>query len=454
MKENGPNKKGLSRRSFLGGAVAGLAASQIPKIFQANYEGVERKVYKQGDTIPNPISPIRIEGWGLLLETKKVDEYETEAETNKESASFTVMSHGMIDSQMQVLFGVGGDLAEYQRTIGGRRLERLNTENKSGEATVYQRILVLPEENKPTLVNFEIKRSTDTDTDEIKDNKTYYVQPNFQSIECSSKSSCKMYIEKNQDNQSEVRELTDVVETFAPLMNDPTTMGTRRPDLKVYVFHQYSDATSPDPVYYPRDNRIVMSDKEIINQTYPHQASSALSHEFTHALINHRKNRVNLYEESLDIDGAFESIDGYVSTDHNWKSAFEGIKGGERTARISHPLFKLFKESSYQPDPLGGHPYDNSSEFMASAMSVIRYYSTKFIENYNLLSKDEQEVARNAVWYILKFIETLSRESKDPNLKYKFIPNSYDLVTLEKMAEEIDKQMEKDVEKAMKNTKK
>lgn len=88
--------------------------------------------------------------------------------------------------------------------------------------------------------------------------------------------------------------------------------------------------------------------------------------------------------------------------------------------------FRIFDESTHLPEQIRspdmlmlGHPYDNESEFFASAITTMRYFPDQFIEYFGKLDAKTRQMARLGISSVLAALESVNPDVEKMLPRYR-----------------------------------
>jgi hypothetical protein len=195
----------------------------------------------------------------------------------------------------------------------------------------------------------------------------------------------------------------------------------------VYVFGEGLDdpywRVAPMSEHYDSlHNRVTLHAREFLNPDVKGQAEQVACHEILHSKMRNSKLQGPQLEAYDKLREAFFALAKKVDQD--------------RSSPTDDPAFAIFREFSYYPHKpdkkvliAAGHPWDNSDELFASAVTVFRYYAKDFLIRFEKLKPDVRLVAANGTRGILAFLRSMDSNPED--LK-KLIP---DISAIEKTIE-------------------
>lgn len=387
----------LTRRDALG-AGAGAAATlfgfavkdrlspQDSPPPETNLKEPKQQVYRSGETIEDPATPITIDGWQLLFDDEMLKSYTKAGEKNVNFSLFVPQSLGPV----RQVWGGGGSYISQEADEKGK---------------VYRRMPALPPDKGEVYLRFTEKdRLGDVTREGI-----YIINLQSYTYEATRRGlfDPKIFSEipLDQSQFKEVFEHAKMLKNFLP--DSP----------RIYILKHREGLQRSG--YHAREERYeaLMSIK-LTEPLYPNEALMSLDHELSHGIM-----------DSIMQDSADQRVNVQI-----WQAYEEVLKEAgfkvpmpvpkllppPREA-LNLPTFAIFREGSYtqekyglEADGMHGHPYTNSTELFASGLTVLRFFPNEFINRFTKLTPSQKKAVRAAFH---AFLAVLEDQAKTPEIE-------------------------------------
>jgi len=180
----------------------------------------------------------------------------------------------------------------------------------------------------------------------------------------------------------------------------------------VYVIDNLDEIDGATDKFAPQ---FTLNSADFLRPEFPHNGLATAFHERCH-IVRKRIQGASLYQRQyLQLEEAFETLDALNSKDIR------------RSNSNPTPVFDLIRESYYfvpkNKRPLNrdtgrlekeyGHPQDDANETFASGATVLRFFTDKFIAEYNKLSGERKVAMSNTVQAILAVFDTIAESESE-----------------------------------------
>jgi hypothetical protein len=399
--ENKENKQ--TRREFLENLISfGFPISLSLREFNDLPTEREIRFYRSGETIPNDVTPIRIEKWKLFFDKKRIEDYFKKFPDRR--IVFTLVNPN-----------ISGILRFTASQDGIFVLNKIEDENNIIMVALppsYD----LPNEDQIVYLHFREIETKGKEQKIVRDN-VYPIKLNFYTYNPINRENFEIdvylpiYSEVPLSNDL-FKKIYEICKIF---YNRFISYFPR-----VYIFEYrkrpWYKVSDDFGSYIYEENRIELASKNFTNPLFPNEGIITAFHELSHVIVK---------EIVFDEDQRLNQILFEVFKVLNDKSGIkvfsrysippkEEIKAVEKLE--DNVYFSIFDESFYikkvyRIETLLGHPYDDYSELFASALTVLRFFPNEFIQRYNQLNPEQRKVVAKVVRTIFKILESI--------LKYK-----------------------------------
>ena len=388
----------LNRRDFLKGMAATLTGVMAdPDVVRAHEETTERKTYRSGETIEDPISDVRIEGWMLLLEKEKVDKI---AQTNS--------------AQRTVKFGaLNKETGDQLEVVDKEFAESLTTVKRPGGS--YVPYLMFPSTlTRKDQIVFVDRKGQD---DKIAATKRYY---DLELEKYPYRDGEIAVVSEGQVDREIARRITALARPFQPYL-EGQTMTFYMPKARTELGLVY------DGAHRTMGNLevIMITDDNYTAPKLPTAGDSMVFHECAHGVIEQCERRAGK-EKNTAFDrftSAYKRLMAYCLLPVPFPEFAANDERQKMEKSENFELLSLFDESSYVGDdsPYSriGHPYDNQWELFSSLLTVMRFYPDQMLQRYKKFDQTTREELRNVIYSGLACLKELN---KDQRFAWQLIP--------------------------------
>lgn len=360
-----------------------------PDRFQLQDETVynDDRQYTDGETILSEIGSMKVNGWKIYINSENIKQYFQQNPDN----SLKVYIYAL---------GIPGQL--------DRTMQKVYLNNKDDSKNEFE-LNIPPSQSMEYCLEIKSYNSNNNNTSI----QLYKILPKYYKSEL-----------KGVDIISPVP-LTAKLTTMVEKVWNPFKEILASPPHTLYMCPSSDDEGAS---YALELNTVSCDIKKMSNLD---EMERSLYHELSHALFwklslhlnrsdqNNAKNVFQSYKNIMNYNGwSLDDLDQEFDDFINFKTfTIEHIKEFE-----TESLIRIFDESSYvhstkdffdlkKHDPMG-HPYENYNEFFASAMTVLRYFSDQFLENYKGLKDEEKHLVKPTVQVIFDIIRYKNKKTK------------------------------------------
>ena len=408
--KHSPSFTGLDLLKILGGFAGGAALAKLlpsQEVLPSDIyltEPTPQKpepeftpIYTSGETIPNPVTPIRIDGWRLVFGIPAMRQH-----VNKNPSAhinFTVFNGDGSQSSI--------------RPDGGSHFFNLDSQGAvtyNFDEAVERVITAAPLGDGRAFIVFEQKELNGP----VVHREIYAIKP--RSFEYSEK-----YVKDGLevDGLPIISEVALPDKAIAQLQQLSQAFADYALGVKVYIYRGVEDKLFGENRFgsYSLDNNVVrMSGFPFTRERFTNEGDLQLFHELCHAVF------ADMINSSFDYRGIIRFLQSRIDlvrgAGFEYPNDFVGFMGADPAAE-KNPVFRIFDESHYIPvakTPYEeyGHPYENETELFASTASVLRFYPHAFINRFKELTDAHKSLVREVVDSLL---DTLLRNRSEEALQ-------------------------------------
>jgi hypothetical protein len=184
----------------------------------------------------------------------------------------------------------------------------------------------------------------------------------------------------------------------------------------VYIF-EVTDPKNRGGINVIEENRIELPSIIFTNPIFTNEGLIVLTHELAHSIV-----KEIIYNKDQEANKRlFDAYAGLVKA-AGWDIP---IPSFFNPALETSPYFTIFDESHYvkREEPqesynihFYGHPYSDHTELFSSALTILRFFPSEFIQRYNQLNEEQRGLVKEVVGAILNALEFLNPNTGDIEL--------------------------------------
>ena len=406
MNDNSPEAKPqaqeskgkISRREVLknlGLLGTGIVAAKVPTLLPTENPGKNNspesqeaqplKIYKSGEVIENPVTTIKIDGWRILFDRVKMENYR--ANSISRQPEFRLINPYKEQPVVTPTGGYGtSDVDQHGKRVPGLgAFVQIQTHPLANDQLIF---LQFSEEEKGQIVRSEIYPID-------LENFTYKAQKMERTVVFSEEP-------LNETRLRNIYELRKLSGKF----NFPSP-----PDILIF---KSTDKENRGGEYSYIDDSIYLPSILFTEPDFENEGTFSLWHELSHGIY---QNAINERRDQRIVSKLFDAYKNLIEA-AGYKIPMPSYSlFGVPKQVAENPYFRIFSESSYVPSkrPVGveyGHPYSDDTELFASGLTILRFFPNEFTERFKSLDQNQQLVVGNAAACIIDVLEKINPEEE------------------------------------------